>query len=432
MIGIDAADVQEVGFIVRKGEWEAKDVDMDRFISIGKAKDGVLDVYLLEKDPNIYYAEEDVDLSPKILKAELTTVNKIRADLSIPMTLLHDQNEGLTIKSGEEEVEIQTIYFSEGGRPETSTQLEILLAEPLTLGKTYTLSKEGYGEKDIMMSGVFSTKAFENAYHYDGELGAVHEPGKTTFRLWAPTATSVALNLFTSGNEGEAYETINMEKKERGVWETEVREDLHGVYYTYSVENLGVIQEAVDPYARAVGVNGLRGMVVDLDKTDPLGWSEDSKPEFKEGLIEMRKNHPAFHMDSADEIREHLSFIDMPKEKMVGYRLDGAAVGDSWSEIIVLMNAGTDSVSYTVEGSWDIMVNGEKAGTAPLASIEGEVEVPEQTLMVLAKSAGETPSPAEGEKTSDGQDMMLIIILILGAGLAGYIIYKGRVNRKAA
>ncbi len=282
VIGISASDVQEMGFIVRKGEWEAKDVDMDRFISLAKAKDGVLDVYLLEKDPNIYYAQEDVDLSPKILKAELTTVNKIRANLSIPMTLLHDQKEGLSVKSGEEEVEIQTIYFSEGGRPETSSQFEILLAEPLALGKTYTLSREGYGEKDIMMSGVFSTKAFEKAYHYDGELGAVHEPGKTTFRLWAPTATSVALNLFTSGHEGEAYETINMEKKEKGVWASTVSEDLHGVYYTYSVENLGIIQEAVDPYARAVGVNGLRGMVVDLDKTDPEGWSEDSKPEFKD------------------------------------------------------------------------------------------------------------------------------------------------------
>ena len=198
------------------------------------------------------------------------------------MTLLHDQKEGLAVKSGEEEVEIQAIYFSEGGRPETSSQFEILLAEPLTLGKTYTLSREGYGEKDIMMSGVFSTKAFENAYHYDGELGAVHEPGKTTFRLWAPTATKVSLNLFTSGHEGEAYETISMEKKDKGVWEYTVSEDLHGVYYTYSVENLGIIQEAVDPYARAVGVNGLRAMVVDLDKTDPEGWSEDRKPEFND------------------------------------------------------------------------------------------------------------------------------------------------------
>ena len=38
--------------------------------------------------------------------------------------------------------------------------------------------------------------------------------------------------------------------------------------------------EAVDPYARAVGVNGNRAMVVDLDLTNPENWSSDVSPEF--------------------------------------------------------------------------------------------------------------------------------------------------------
>ncbi|HSL86810.1 MAG TPA: type I pullulanase, partial [Bacteroidales bacterium] len=280
VIGLDVADATEIGFIIRKGEWEAKDVDMDRFISVSQSVDGVLDVYLLEKDPNIYYSEDDVDLSPKILKAELTTVSKVKVNLSVPMALLHDQKEGLSVRSGEEEMEIQTIYFSEGGRPESSSQFEILLKEPLTLGRSYTLHKEGYDEKEIMLSGVFSTTAFENAYHYEGELGALYESDKTVFRLWAPTATEVSLSLFTAGNDGDAYEVIEMRSGEKGLWETEVEGDLHGVYYTYAVENLGTVQEAVDPYARAVGVNGLRAMVVDLNRTDPEGWSDVEKPEF--------------------------------------------------------------------------------------------------------------------------------------------------------
>ena len=282
VLNMDEEEASEIGFIVRKGEWEAKDVDMDRFISTGKAKDGVLDVYLLEKDPMVYYAAEEVDLSPKILKAELTTVNKIKVNVSIPMELLHDQKEGLTITSGVEEFDIQTIYFAEGGRPETSSQFEVLLKEPLELGRTYTIAKEGYGEKTVMMSGVFSTKAFENAYHYDGELGAIYEKEKTTFRVWAPTATSVMLNLFTAGNDVDAYETVEMESSGQGVWEYVLTGDHHGVYYTYTVTNLGISQEAVDPYARAVGVNGLRAMVVDLDGTDPKGWEEDKKPELKD------------------------------------------------------------------------------------------------------------------------------------------------------
>lgn len=282
VIGVDVTDASKIGFIMRKGEWEAKDVDMDRFISVSKAKDGSIDVYLLEKDPNVYYEEAEVDLSPKILRAELTTVNKIKVNLSIPMTLLHDQKEGLSLKSGGDEYEIQTIYFAEGGRPETSSQFEILLSEPLELGKTYTLSREGYGEKAVMMSGVFSTKAFENTYHFDGDLGALYEKNQTTFRLWAPTATSVGLNLFTAGNDVEAYEKVQMESKENGIWEYVLSGDHHGLYYTYTATNLGLEQEAVDPYAKAVGVNGVRAMVVDLDRTNPLGWEENEKPEFKD------------------------------------------------------------------------------------------------------------------------------------------------------
>ncbi|SDI66135.1 pullulanase [Proteiniclasticum ruminis] len=257
-IPVVPGDAEELGLIVRKGEWEAKDVDVDRFIQLSKTKDGVLDLYLLEKDATLYYALEEVDLSPKILKAELATVNKIKVNLSVPMTLLHDRKEGLRILSGEEGMEIEAIYFSEGGRPETTSSFEILLKEPLELGKSYLVAKEGYGEKEILMSGVFSTSAFEKTYHYDGELGALYEKEGTTFRLWAPKASKVLLNLFQKGDTVEAFDQVEMEKKAQGVFETVISGDMHGVYYTYSVENLGLAQEAVDPYAKSVGVNGHR------------------------------------------------------------------------------------------------------------------------------------------------------------------------------
>lgn len=102
---------------------------------------------------------------PKILKAELVTMNKIKVNLSVPMTLLHDRKERLRILSWEEEMDIDAIYFSEGGRPETTSSFEILMKEPLALGKSYQVVKEGYGEKEILMSGVFSTSTFEKAYY---------------------------------------------------------------------------------------------------------------------------------------------------------------------------------------------------------------------------------------------------------------------------
>ena len=95
----------------------------------------------------------------------------------------------------------------------------------------------------------------------------------TVFKLWAPTASDVKLNLFEEGDGGEAYAVLDMEKGEKGVWSLTAPCG-HGTYYTYSVTTALGTQEAVDPYARTVGVNGDRGMVVDLRSTDPEGFRE--------------------------------------------------------------------------------------------------------------------------------------------------------------
>jgi pullulanase len=71
-----------------------------------------------------------------------------------------------------------------------------------------------------------------------------------------------------------------MNQDVKGTWYTEKSGDLDKVYYTYTVTVDGVAQETVDPYAKAVGVNGERGMIVNLKATDPAGFSEDSRPEF--------------------------------------------------------------------------------------------------------------------------------------------------------
>ena len=143
------------------------------------------------------------------------------------------------------------------------------------------LSREDYGSINIIFNGVFSTKAFEEAFTYEGELGAVYTKEKTTFKLWAPSATNVSLNLFAAGSGGEPTKNVPMVKSEKGVWTVEQTGDLHGVYFTYLIDVLGNVNEAVDPYAKAVGVNGLRGMVVDLSQTNPEGWANDKRPDRK-------------------------------------------------------------------------------------------------------------------------------------------------------
>ncbi len=128
---------------------------------------------------------------------------------------------------------------------------------------------------------LFLTRDFEDDFYYDGaDLGAIWSIEKTMFRIWAPTASNVILNLYENGTGDNMVQNIPMNRDVKGTWYTEKAGNLNKVYYTYTVTVDGVVQEAVDPYAKAVGVNGERGMVIDLASTDPAGFSAEIKPEF--------------------------------------------------------------------------------------------------------------------------------------------------------
>ena len=132
-------------------------------------------------------------------------------------------------------------------------------------------------------SMVYSSAAFEEAYTYTGDdLGAVWSTDATTFRVWAPTADSVKVNLYESGTPGteDRLEQLEMTADVNGTWVVTKAGDLNGVYYTYVVNVDGKVNEACDPYARTTGVNGQRAMVLDLDSTDPEGWDKDVDPHY--------------------------------------------------------------------------------------------------------------------------------------------------------
>ena len=131
-----------------------------------------------------------------------------------------------------------------------------------------------------MPGKVYDSEEFANAYTYNGELGAVYSKIGTTFTLWAPTASDVKVALYgTDGkNIGEAEKVLPMTKGENGSWSLNLAGDQKGQFYNYLVTIDGTTNEVVDPYAKAVGVNGNQGMVVDLASTNPEGWNEDTKP----------------------------------------------------------------------------------------------------------------------------------------------------------
>ena len=165
---------------------------------------------------------------------------------------------------------------------QTGSTIVVLLKEDINLENSYTISKEGFKDAvEVSYTGLFDSEEFHDAFYYDGDdLGFTYSKDNTSFRVWAPTASKVILNLYEAGSGDNLIEKIDMTRDVKGTWVAEVSGDLNLTYYTYEVTVGNQTNEAVDPYARAVGVNGNRAMVVDLDLTDPENWAEDVAPEF--------------------------------------------------------------------------------------------------------------------------------------------------------
>jgi pullulanase len=105
----------------------------------------------------------------------------------------------------------------------------------------------------------------------------------TVFKLWSPNVDKVRLHLYEKGKGGEAFETHELEIVEGGgLWVKKINKDLNGVYYTYQVMVNGAwLDETPGIYAKAVGVNGKRAMVLDFESTHPVDWTKDKGPEMK-------------------------------------------------------------------------------------------------------------------------------------------------------
>jgi pullulanase len=127
------------------------------------------------------------------------------------------------------------------------------------------------------------TDPYANYPVYTGhDLGVTYSPQKTLFKVWAPMASAVKLRLYKAGNGGDAISALDLTAGKNGVWQVNVSGDIKNAYYTFQIMQDGKwLAEAPDIYAKAVGVNGHRGMVVDLQSTNPAGWKNDKKPALK-------------------------------------------------------------------------------------------------------------------------------------------------------
>ena len=106
--------------------------------------------------------------------------------------------------------------------------------------------------------------------------------------------------------------------------------------------------------------------------------------DYYTGLISLRRQHPAFRMGSADEVRRNLEFLQAP-DGVVAYRLKDNAGGDAWRNIIVVLNSQKTPQTVVVpDGSYTMVVAGGRVNLGGIGLVSGkELTVAPQSALIV-------------------------------------------------
>lgn len=126
-----------------------------------------------------------------------------------------------------------------------------------------------------------------------------YTPEKTVFTLFAPdNIKEVKVRLYHTGNTDKAYKTFRMALSGKECWKAEINGDMKGEFYTFDTGH----GEFPGLFAKAVGVNGRRGAIIDLNDTNPEGWANDKRPVTRNwaDLVVYEMHHRDFSITRPD------------------------------------------------------------------------------------------------------------------------------------
>lgn len=247
-------------FVPKFREWEKKD-DPDRCWSRSMPNE----IWILQGNPTVF--KERPSTEPFVRKAFLESPKLILAVLTNPVEKaeLAALETRVVFDSGDT-IQPSMVTLYENGA-DSSAFIKIHTSKridpPMLPAK---VELKGYKAGDLYMRGILDSAE----YISDQPLGCFYSPQQTEFVLYSPGAKSVKLNIYAAPQGGEAVSQL-LQKGERGVWQTIVKGNLLGKYYTYQVEgydkSYAPQKEVIDPYARAVTSHDGRGIITE-DKTE--------------------------------------------------------------------------------------------------------------------------------------------------------------------
>lgn len=164
-----------------------------------------------------------------------------------------------------------------------------------------------------------------------GEM--IYSKVKTLFKLNAPTTVNldgmtgattqidkkkqVEIHIYEDGQGGKAIKTIKMKASGENRWEATVKGDLKGKFYTFDIGK----GETPGVFAKAVGVNGMRGAIVDMAETNPQGWENDQRPVILSpaDLVIYEMHWRDFSIDVSSGLKNKGKFLALTEPKAIGH-----------------------------------------------------------------------------------------------------------------
>ena len=188
-----------------------------------------------------------------------------------------------------------------------------------------------------------------------------YSPKQTTFKLNAPKKPT--LRIYEAGRGGKVEKKIKMKQTSENVWETTISGDLKGKFYTFDIGR----GETPGVFAKAVGINGKRGSIVDMQTTNPSGWNNDRRLTLKSpaDLIIYEMHHRDFSIDTSSGLVNRGKFLALTEQKAIKHlkelgvnavhilpSYDFASIDES-NTTTPQYNWGYDPLNYNVpEGSY--------------------------------------------------------------------------------
>ena len=158
----------------------------------------------------------------------------------------------------------------------------------------------------------------------NARTGVNYSPGASRFTVETnDDAQQVKLRIYKDGLGGKPVKTVNMKRAQAGgtMWDASVKGDLKGMFYTFDVKYGGKFRgESPGIWATAVGVNGKRGAIVDMEKTDPKGWQYDKRPNIPaKDLILYEMHHRDFSIDESGGFNNKGKFLALTEPRAIAH-----------------------------------------------------------------------------------------------------------------